>query len=155
MLKTFYISSGPSGLFRTFVFIYCLGPELSMAWVYQDCGNSPPILGTFGAVFPGHRQGARVVPHPALCELSSRRKPGSFGANLVAVLGPARPAGSSSRSPKPDIDCYCNPDRPNPWPGLFKSHEPRNIYRTRIDPCTGLPGFDIQRTGVHNDTGLQ
>ncbi len=93
-------------------------------WVYQDCTNSPPVLGNFWAVFPGHREGARVVPHPAPCELSSRHKPGSFGAKfgavLEAALGPARQAGSSSRGPKPDIDCYYNPEiRPNSMGSYF------------------------------------
>ncbi len=90
------------------------GGPCEIPWVYQDCNKSPSVLGSFGAVFPGHRESARVVPHPAPCELSSRHKTGNFGANFGAVLGadlgPARPAGSSSRGPKPDIDCYYNHD---------------------------------------------
>jgi hypothetical protein len=86
-----------------------------MGWVYRDLCNSPSVLGSFWAVSPGRRKSARVVPRPAPCELASRHKPGGFGANFGAVfgavLGSARLAGSNSRGPKPDIDCYQGPDR--------------------------------------------
>ena len=94
-----------------------LRPGALVAWLHRDLCNSLSVLGSFGAVFPGHREGARVVPHPAPCELSSRHKPGSFGAVfaavLGAVLGPARPAGTGPGGPKRDIDCYRGPDTAN------------------------------------------
>ncbi len=58
-----------------------------ISWVYTGLCNSPSVLVSLGAVFPGHRKGVRVVPHPAPCELSSQHKPGSFGASFGAVLG--------------------------------------------------------------------
>ncbi len=96
---------------HTLCIIYNIG------WVYRGLCNSTSGLGNVWAVFHGHRESARVVPHPAPCELSSRRKLGSVGASagaiVGAVVGTARPAGSSSRGLKPDIDCDYGSDRAN------------------------------------------
>ncbi len=85
-------------------------------------------MGSFGAVFPGSREGARVVPRPALRVLSSRHKPGNSGAVfatvLVAVLGPARPAGTGPGGPKTDIDCYRGPDTANAGHQRFSFLDP-------------------------------
>jgi hypothetical protein len=87
-----------------------------------------------------------VVPHPAPCELSSRHKPGSFGACfgavLGAVLGPARPAGSSSRGPLPDIGCYCGQNESNLGDGalhLFARKQAGSTIRptTSRSPTSG------------------
>ena len=46
-------------------------------------------------------------------------------------MGPDRPAGSSSRGPKPDIDCYYNPDRPKTLSRFGRQNmaktKPRNL----------------------------
>ncbi len=71
------------------------------------------VFDSFGAVFLGTVLGG-PPPRPlrAVIATQTGQLRASMGAISGAVLGPARPAGSSSRGPKSDIDCD-NPDMAN------------------------------------------
>ncbi len=70
----------------------------SFSWAPEGCPGGPP---------------PRLV-RAVLATQTGQFRVSFWGAVWGAVWGPARPAGSSSRGPKPDIDCYYNPDRTNP-----------------------------------------
>ncbi len=72
------------------------------------------VFGQFGDSFSWAPEGCPDGPPPRPLRAGIATQTGQFRGQLAvlgAVLGPARPAWSNSRSPKPDIDCYKGPDR--------------------------------------------
>ncbi len=69
----------------------------------------------FGQFFLGTGRLPGWSPSPPLASChrdTNRARSGPISGQFWGpVLGPARPVGGSSRGPKPDIDCYYNPDR--------------------------------------------